>query len=88
MDKFNQKKYLAERKLLKENYSKELLLKALGDDDDAFIQLGNGKELLIKNPNSNNDDNAAMWSENSVFALDQDGEEYEIEYSDIVGINL
>ena len=88
MDKFNLKKYLAERKLLKENYSKELLLKALGDDDDAIIQLGNGRELLIKNPNSNNDDNATMWGDNSVFALDQDGEEYEIEYSDIAGINL
>ena len=88
MDKFNLKKYLAERKLLKENYSKELLLKALGDDDDAIIQLGNGRELLIKNPNCNNDDNDAMWGDNSVFALDQDGEEYEIEYSDIAGINL
>jgi hypothetical protein len=29
-----------------------------------------------------------MWGDNSVFALDQDGEEYEIEYSDIAGINL
>jgi hypothetical protein len=79
---------LAEGKLLKEDYGKESLIKALGDADDAFIQLGDGREFIIYNPNSNNDDNVDMWDDYSVFALDQDGEEHEILYSDIAGINL
>ena len=79
---------LAEGRLLKEDYDKESLIKALGDDDDAFIQLGDGREFVIYNPNSNNDDNVDMWGDYSVFAVDQDGEEHEILYSDIAGINL
>jgi len=68
---------------LKENYTKEKLLKRLGDADDARIQTGNGREYIIYNPNSNNDDNAAMWHDTSVFALDRDGGEHEIDYTDI-----
>ena len=68
---------------LKENYTKEKLLKRLGDADDARIQTGNGKEYIIYNPNSNNDDNAAMWHDDSVFAVDQDGGEHEIPYKKI-----
>ena len=68
---------------LKENYTKEKLLKRLGDADDARIQTGNGREYIIYNPNSNNDDNAAMWHDDSVFAVDQDGGEHEIPYSKI-----
>ena len=79
---------LAEGRLLKEDYDKESLIKALGDADDAFIQLGDGREFVIYNPNSNNDDNVDMWGDYSVFAVDQDGEEHEILYSDIAGINL
>ena len=68
---------------LKENYTKEKLLKRLGDADDARIQTGNGREYIIYNPNSNNDDNAAMWQDDVIFALDQDGGEHEIPYSKI-----
>ena len=68
---------------LKESYNKETLLKRLGNADDATIQTGNGREYIIYNPNSNNDDNAAMWHDDSVFALDQDGGEHEIHYKDI-----
>ena len=68
---------------LKENYTKEKLLKKLGDADDARIQTGNGKEYIVYNPNSNNDDNAAMWHDDSVFAVDQDGGEHEIPYNKI-----
>ena len=68
---------------LKEEYTKEKLLKRLGDADDAHIQTGNGREYVIYNPNSNNDDNAAMWHDTSVFALDKDGGEHEIDYKDI-----
>jgi hypothetical protein len=39
-------------------FDKDSLLQSLGDADDAFIYLGDGKELLIYNPNSNNADNA------------------------------
>ena len=88
MDNFDLRKYLAEGRLFEEDYSKESLLKALGDADDAFIQLGDGKELLIYNPNSNNDDNANMWGDDSVFAIDKDANEYEIDYRDIAGINI
>jgi len=81
-------KYLAEGKLLKERYDKESLLKALGDADDAFIQLSNGRELVIYNPNSNNDENADMWNNDVVYAVSKDGNEVEVLYSDIAGINL
>ena len=68
---------------LKENYTKEKLLKKLGDADDARIQTGNGREYIVYNPDSNNDDNAEMWHDDVVFAIDQDGGEHEIKYSDI-----
>ena len=64
-------------------YDKKKLLKRLGDADDATIQTGDGKEYIIYNPDSNNDDNAEMWHDKSVFAVDQDGDEYEIDYKDI-----
>lgn len=64
-------------------YDKKKLLKRLGDADDAMIQTGDGKEYIIYNPDSNNADNATMWHDNSVFAVDQDGDEYEISYKDI-----
>lgn len=60
-------------------YNKKSLLKKLGDADTARIQTGNGLEYVINNPNNNAD----MWNDNSVFALDQDGEEHEIAYKDI-----
>lgn len=73
---------------LKENYTKDTLIKALGSADDAFIQLRDGRELIIYNPNSNNDDNAAMWHDDTVFAVDQDGQEEEIDYRDITNAYL
>ena len=81
-------KPIPENKLLKERYDKESLLKALGDADDAFIQLSNGRELVIYNPNSNNDENADMWNNDVVYAVSKDGNEVEVLYSDIAGINL
>ena len=68
---------------LKEGYDKESLLKKLGNADDARIQTGNGREYIIYNPDSNNDDNADMWHDDSVFAVDQDGDEHEIPYKSI-----
>jgi len=69
-----------------QDWTKDSLLNALGDADDAPIQLFDGRELIIYNPNSNNDDNAAMWFDDTVFAVDQDGEEEEVNYRDIAGI--
>jgi Zn ribbon nucleic-acid-binding protein len=69
-----------------EKYNKKKLLKAIKNKDDMFIQLADGTELLVYNPDSNNDDNAEMWHDDVVFALDQDGEEHEVKYSDIAGI--
>jgi hypothetical protein len=69
-------------------FDKDSLLQSLGDADDAFIYLGDGKELLIYNPNSNNADNADMWGDDSVFAIDKDANEYEIDYSDIERIEI
>ena len=63
-------------------YDKKKLLKAIENLDDAII-LVKGKEYIIYNPNNNNADNAAMWGDKTIFALDQDGEEYEFKYSDI-----
>ena len=63
-------------------YDKKKLLKAIKNLDDAII-LVKGKEYIIYNPNNNNDDSAAMWGDKTIFALDQDGDEYEIKYSDI-----
>ena len=60
-------------------YNKKSLLKKLGDADTARIQTGNGLEYVINNPNNNAD----MWNDESVFALDQDGEEHEIPYNKI-----
>ena len=69
-------------------FDKDSLLQSLGDADDAFIYLGDGKELLIYNPNSNNADNANMWGDDSVFAIDKDANEYEIDYRDIERIEI
>ena len=69
-------------------FDKDSLLQSLGDADDAFIYLGDGKELLIYNPNSNNADNADMWGDDSVFAIDKDANEYEIDYRDIERIEI
>ena len=64
-------------------FNKRSLMRAM-KKDDGMIQLGNGQEYVIYNPNNGNDDNADMWQDKVIFGLDQDGEEHEIEYSDIV----
>ena len=82
---------IKEKKLFevdKGDYNRDSLIKALGDADDAFIHLSDGRELIIYNPNSNNDDNASMWHNDTVFAVDQDGQEEEVDYRDITSINL
>ena len=72
--KFFKDQYLAEGRL-NDKYTKDSLLKALGEDDDAFIVVGSdiNNQFVIYNPNSTNQDNADMWGPESVFAVDEDG---------------
>ena len=67
-------------------FNKKSLMKAM-KKDDGMIQLGNGQEYIIYAYDNGNDDNDAMWGDKTIFGLDQDGEEHEIEYSDIVSYN-
>ena len=67
-------------------YNKKSLMKAM-KADDGMIQLGNGQEYIIYAYGNGNDDNDDMWKDKTIFALDQDGEEHEINYSDIVSYN-
>ena len=72
--------------LNEKSYNKKSLMKAM-KADDGMIQLGNGEEYVIYAYGNGNDNNDDMWKDNTIFALDQDGEEHEIEYSDIVSYN-
>ena len=63
-------------------FDKKSLTKAIKNLDDGII-LVNGQEYIIYNPDNGNDDNAEMWGDKTIFALDQDGEEHEFKYSEI-----
>ena len=74
-------------KLINEaKFNKKSLMKKM-KKDDGMIQLGNGEEYVIYAFGNGNDDNDSMWGDKTIFALDQDGGEHEIEYSDIVSYN-
>ena len=77
------KKYRIKESVNEAKFTKKSLMRAM-KKDDGMIQLGNGKEYVIYNPNNGNDDNTDMWQDKVIFGLDQDGEEHEIKYSDIV----
>ncbi len=68
-------------------FDKDSLRKALGDADDAIISIS-GENYIIYNPDSNNQNNADMWIDKSIFAIDKDGEEHEIYYKDIDSIKI
>ena len=74
--------YIQESVVTEAKYDKKALLKAIKNSDDAII-LVKGKEYIIYNPDNGNDDNAAMWGDKTIMALDQDGEEHEFKYSEI-----
>jgi hypothetical protein len=67
-------------------FNKKSLIKTM-KKDDGMIQLGNGEEYVIYAFGNGNDDNDSMWGDKTIFALDQDGGEHEIKYSDIVSYN-
>lgn len=67
-------------------FDRNKLMRVMKKYDDAMIYTSDGDEFLIYSPYSNNKDNADMWHRNSVFVLDKDGTEHEIDYKDIVSI--
>ena len=67
---------------VEEKYDKKGLLKALGKNDDGII-LVKGQEYIIYNPDNGNADNTDMWGEETIIALNRDGDEVEFKYSDI-----
>jgi len=71
-----------------EGYTKHKLLAYLGQADDAMIRTHDDKYLIIYNPKNGNDDNAAMWHDDTVFGVDQDGEEHEVRYDQIDALQL
>ena len=71
-----------------EEYTKQKLLAYLGQSDDAMIRTFDDKYLIIYNPKNGNDDNANMWNDDTVFGVDQDGEEHEVRYDQIDGLQL
>ena len=73
---------------MNEEYTKQKLLAYLGQADDAMIRTYDDKYLIIYNPKNGNDDNAAMWHDDTVFGVDQDGEEHEVRYDQIDGLQL
>jgi hypothetical protein len=87
-EKIDQIDAMLDEDKIKENYSKEKLLAYLGQADDAMIRTHDDKYLIIYNPKKGNDDNYDMWGDYSVFAVDQDGEEHEVLYSDIEDLQL
>lgn len=80
------KRLFSESVVTEAKYDKKKLLKAIENSDDAMI-LVKGKEYIIYNPNNGNDDNAAMWGDKTIVALDPDGDEVEFKYSDIESYN-
>ena len=79
-------KMFASNNITEKTYNKKSLMKAM-KADDGMIQLGNGQEYVIYKYGNGNDNNDDMWGDKTIFALDQDGEEHEIEYSDIASYN-
>lgn len=76
-------KAVVESAVTEAKYDKKKLLKLIKNQDDAEI-LVNGKWYIIYNPDNGNDENTEMWAaDDYIYALDPDGEEYQIRYKDI-----
>ena len=83
---FNESLVIEESVVTEAKFDKKKLMKAM-KADDGMIQLANGEEYIIYAYDNGNDENDAMWNDKSIFAVDQDGEEHEVKYSDIVSYN-
>tara|TARA_R110000823_G_scaffold232207_3_gene358716 strand:+ start:270 stop:479 length:210 start_codon:yes stop_codon:yes gene_type:complete len=63
--------------------TKNQLIKDFGNNHDGYI-LVKGKEYIVYNPNGNNPDNDAMWTNETVTALiPNDGDDKTFKYSEI-----
>ena len=80
-------KSMKEGKELNEaKFNKKKLMKAMKKDDGLIMTSGGGEYVIYKFGNGNSDNDEA-WQDDFIFAVDQDGEDHEIEYSDIVSYN-
>ena len=86
VDNANKMELIEESVVTEAKFDKKKLMKAV-KGDDGIISTGDGKEYVIYKYDNGNDDNDAMWNDKTIFALDQDGDEHEIKYSDIVSYN-
>jgi len=80
-------KSMKEGKELNEaKFNKKKLMKAMKKDDGLIMTSGGGEYVIYKFGNGNSDNDEA-WQDDFIFAVDKDGEDHEIEYSDIVSYN-
>ena len=69
-------------------WTKEKLIKAFGNNHDAYI-IVKGKKYIVYNPDGNNADNDAMWTDKTVTALiPNDGDDKTFKYSEIDDFTL
>ena len=70
------------------NWTKDKLIKAFGNNHDGYI-IVKGKKYIVYNPDGNNADNDAMWSDKTVTALiPNDGDDKTFKYSEIDDFTL
>ena len=75
-------------KPIKEDMNKEKLLDLIKNQDDAIVRYFDGTEYLIYNPNSDNEDNASMWGDNTVVGITRDGDERDLKYDHIDDVSV
>ena len=69
-------------------WTKDKLIKALGNSHDGYI-IVKGKKYIVYNPDGNNPDNDAMWTDKTVTALiPNDGDDKTFKYSEIDDFTL
>lgn len=80
--------YVNESYLGEGRWTKDKLIKAFGNSHDGYIVV-KGKKYIVYNPNGNNPDNDAMWTDKTVTALiPNDGDDREFKYSEIDDFTL
>jgi hypothetical protein len=83
---YNKNKSDFESVVTEAKYTKKSLLKAM-TQGDGDITTTDGKEYVVYKYAYNRRLNNTIWQDDVVMALDQDGEEWEIKYSDIASYN-
>jgi len=75
-------------KPIKEAMTKEKLLDLIKNQDDIIVRYFDGTEYLIYNPNSDNEDNASMWGDDTVIGITRDGDERDLKYDHIDDVSV